>query len=235
MTITLEEFQNIIGVRFQDLQLLEQALTHRSYLNERGDDSLRDNERLEFLGDAILDFLVADLLFRQHPDMDEGHLTRLRAGMVRTESLGALAQTCQIGDALLMGKGEEKSGGRERLHTLCNAFEALVGAMYLDRGIETVISFALPLLASIQQDAMDEAINKDPRSQFQEWAQATRNITPHYQTVDSTGPDHAKEFTVEVLLDGKAIARGVGGSKRLAAQAAAQAALVRIETDEVLP
>jgi ribonuclease-3 len=233
MTLDIEEFQNIIGIRFDQPDLLQQALTHRSYLNERPDDDLEDNERLEYLGDAILDFIAADVLYRRFPDMDEGHLTRLRAALVRTEALATLAESCRIGEALIMGKGESNGGGRERTHTLCNAFEAVVGAIYLDQGLETVKSFVIPRLTELQHEVMEEATLKDPRSLFQEWAQAELSLTPEYRTTHTSGPDHDKEFTIEVRLGDIAISQGQGKSKRSAAQSAAEAALERVKRGEI--
>ena len=127
--------------------LLQQALTHRSYVNEHDDEDLSDNERLEFLGDAVLDFVSGEMLYRRFPEMPEGDLTRLRAALVRTESLAALAVKCRLGEALRMGKGEEKGGGRERLNNLCGGFEAVIGALYLDQGLEAVKTFVMPQLA----------------------------------------------------------------------------------------
>jgi ribonuclease III len=223
--VDLEQFQNVIGIRFNQPELLAQALTHRSYVNEQIEQDLDDNERLEFLGDAILDFLTADMLYSRFPDMDEGEMTRLRAALVRTEALAQLAMDCQLGEALLMGKGEANSGGRMRNNNLCSGFEAVVGAIYLDQGLEVVKQFVIPRLTELQKDVMEEAIRKDPRSQFQEWAQARYSITPDYRLSSATGPDHDKDFAVEVFIGDKNIALGYGKSKRSAAQSAAQAAL----------
>lgn len=222
------QFQEVIGIRFNDVALLRQALTHRSFINEQADDNMRDNERMEFLGDAILDFIVADMLYQTYPDMSEGELTRLRSGLVRTESLADLARSCNIGEYLYMGKGEENSGGRERTNNLCRAFEAVIGAIYLDQGLEAVGQFVLPRLQRLQQRALEEAMYKDARSQLQEWSQAQLSITPIYRTQSASGPDHNKEFVIEVLIGERVVATGAGRSKQTAAQAAAQAALILI-------
>lgn len=219
------KFQDIIGIKFNDINLLKQALTHRSFINEQPDAVLEDNERLEFLGDAILDFVTADLLYRQFPAMSEGELTRLRSALVRTESLAELALDCDIGTYLYIGKGEENSGGRTRISNLCRAFEAVIGAIYLDSGLEAVRQFLLPRLAQLQIRVIDEALHKDARSRLQEWSQAHLNITPSYRLSASTGPDHNKEFEIEVLIGERSIAVGSGRSKQAASQAAAQAAL----------
>jgi ribonuclease-3 len=221
----LQVFKGQIGVQFHDEGLLRQALTHRSYVNEHEDEGLKDNERLEFLGDAVLDFLTGDYLFQKFPDMPEGELTRLRAALVRTESLASLAAQIDLGAALFMGRGEESSGGRERLNNLCSGFEALVGALYLDQGLAAVGEFIIPRFEPLLQEVLDEALNKDARSQLQEWSQAELSITPVYRTTSATGPDHDKEFQIEVIIGDRVVGQGVGKSKQAASQAAARAAL----------
>ncbi|MFW5708888.1 MAG: ribonuclease III [Chloroflexota bacterium] len=232
--LDLEAFQDHIELRFNQTDLLQQALTHRSYINEHVEKDLEDNERLEFLGDAILDYITADMLFRRFPGMAEGEMTRLRAALVRTESLAQLATDCRVGDAMLIGKGEARSGGRYRDNNLCRTFEALVGAIYLDKGLEAVRDFVIPRLTELQKDVMDEAIRKDPRSQFQEWSQAHYSITPTYAVLSTSGPEHNKVFEVGVFLVDVAVARGDGRSKRAAAQSAARQALLRVEQGEDL-
>jgi ribonuclease III len=221
----LQEFQNLIGVQFRNEGLLRQALTHRSYLNEQPDPMLEDNERMEFLGDAVLDFIVGDMLYTDYPNMAEGELTRLRAALVRTEALAELAKDCNIGQFIYMGKGEENSGGRERTNNLCRAFEAVIGAVYLDQGLEVVREFIAPRLDALKASVIEEALDKDARSRLQEWSQATLNITPTYRTLSTSGPDHAKEFLVEAIIGDQVVATGSGRSKQAGAQAAAQAAL----------
>lgn len=226
--IDLKAFQSDIGLRFSDNSLLQQALTHRSYVNEHEDIDLVDNERLEFLGDAVLDFVSGDMLFRRFPDALEGELTRLRAALVRTESLAELARLCHVGEALRMGRGEEHSGGRERLNNLCGAFEAVVGALYIDQGLETVKAFVLPLLLSRLEVVIAEQLDKDPRSVLQERSQAFYGKTPLYRFVESSGPEHEKAFTFEVLIGDWVAGRGIGRSKQAAAHAAAYDALSRM-------
>jgi len=218
----LAQYQEQFGVTFQDESLLEMALTHRSYVNEHVTEDIEDNERLEFLGDAILDFITANMLYRRFPNMTEGEMTRLRAALVRTEALAQFATDLQLGEALRMGKGEANTGGRERNNNLASGFEALVGALYLDQGLAAVSEFVIPHLTDLQKDVMEEAINKDPRSQFQEWAQAQYSITPTYRTIDTSGPDHDKRFTVAVFIGQYAVTDGQGRSKRAAAQDAAR-------------
>lgn len=221
----IHEFEKIIGIKFNDVNLLRQSLTHRSYINEQSDESLSDNERLEFLGDAILDYLVADMLYKQYPSMAEGELTRLRSALVRTESLADLARECRVGEFLYIGRGEENSGGRERTNNLCRAFEAVIGAIYLDQGLQAVQRFIEPRLDQLQKSVMEEAIHKDARSRLQEWSQATHNITPVYRLVSTSGPDHNKEFLIEVVIGDHAVASGSGRSKQSASQSAALNAL----------
>lgn len=230
--IELQTFQNGIGLRFSDQALLQQALTHRSYVNEHEDADLIDNERLEFLGDAVLDFITGDLLFRRFPEALEGELTRLRAALVRTESLASLARLCQIGDALRMGKGEEHSGGRERINNLCGAFEAVIGALYVDQGLDAVKTFVTPLLLKRLEVIIAEQLDKDPRSVLQERSQALYSKTPQYRFVEASGPEHEKAFTFEVLIGDWVAGRGVGRSKQSAAHAAAYDALEKMEKND---
>ncbi|MBZ0275618.1 MAG: ribonuclease III [Anaerolineae bacterium] len=229
MTKSVSEFLQQAGLAYNDTGLLLQALTHRSFVNEQPDSDLRDNERLEFLGDAVLDFLVGDMLYRRFPNQPEGYLTRLRAALVKTEALAGLAQRIRLGAVLRVGKGEEMSGGRERPTNLCAGFEAVIGALYLDQGLDAVRSFVVPLLNDLLQQVLAESSDKDARSLLQEWSQAHHSLTPIYETVDSFGPDHAKEFVVEVIIGEQSVGRGTGRSKQAAAQAAAQDALERLE------
>lgn len=216
-----------LGVSFTDYSLLRRALTHRSYLNENPDAGLLDNERLEFLGDAVLDFIVGAYLYQRFPAMDEGGLTALRAALVRTRTLADFARRLGIGQCLRLGVGEEESGGRQRVPTLCAAFEAVVGAIYLDQGLDAV----LPLIERLAEPALErimaQSLHKDAKSEFQVWAQGEFNITPHYEVIREVGPDHQKTFTVQVLLGNAVWGVGQGRSKQEAAQAAARAALVK--------
>jgi ribonuclease-3 len=229
----LMRIQDRLGIRFDDLSLLQRALTHRSYLNEHPEHALEDNERLEFLGDAVLDFVAGAWLYHRFPELDEGYLTRLRAGLVRTETLAEFAQQFELGDALLLGRGEDESGGRARRKNLCGAFEAVIGAYYLDKGMDAAQQFVEPLL-SPALDSLMKSYDKDAKSRFQEWSQATFGETPVYKTVASRGPDHAKEFTVAVIIGTTEAGRGTGNSKQSAAQAAAQHALEAVENGEIV-
>ena len=227
--MTPEEFARQAGLSFHDFQLVRRALTHSSYINENPD-ALEDNERLEFLGDAALDFLSAAWLYKHFPEMDEGQLTRLRSSLVRTEQLAEFAEQIQLGEAVLLGRGEEASGGREREALLCDVFEALIGALYMDSGLESVAQFLEPRFSQAVQRVMQDESLVDPRSMLQIWAQAELGETPRYRTVEAIGPDHAREFVVEVSIGRETSARGVGRSKQEAAQAAASMALSSIRT-----
>lgn len=229
---TLNDIQNILDLRFTDLSLLQRALTHRSYINEHPEDAVEDNERLEFLGDAVLDFITGEWLYNRFPEMKEGRLTRLRAALVRTETLAEMGAACSIGGAIRLGKGEEESGGRERQANLCCAFEALVGAIYLDQGLDAVRDFVLPMFEPALETVINNASDKDAKSMLQEWSQARLSLTPTYRTVKAVGPDHDKEFTVEVVIGSDVYGRGVGRSKQAAAQKAAHKALQRIREED---
>lgn len=225
----LSVLEEKLGFPFRDHSLLSRAMTHRSYLNENPDMVLEDNERLEFLGDAVLDFVVGAFLYHKYPEMDEGELTSLRAALVRTKSLAEFAQLWGLGGFLRLGYGEAENGGRERLPILCAAFEALIGAIYLDQGLVMVQSLVKPLIEPALVNILEESLHKDAKSEFQVWAQAHFNITPRYVVVHTDGPDHAKEFTVQVLVGEQMWGVGNGRSKQRAAQAAARNALLKAE------
>jgi ribonuclease-3 len=212
---------------FKDASLLRRALTHRSYLNEHAE-ALEDNERLEFLGDAVLDFLVGAFLYHRYPEKSEGELTRLRAALVRTEQLAAFAKTLNLNEELRLGKGEEDAGGRARLPLLCAAFEAMIGAYYLDSGIEAVSEYVEPIFLPAAEAVLRDEADTDAKSLLQEWSQAELGLTPFYELVASAGPDHEREFTLEVRLGHEVYGIGTGRNKQVAAQAAARAALQRI-------
>jgi ribonuclease-3 len=221
-------FQNHISVHFLDPDILRRALTHRSFVNEQ-ETTLGDNERLEFLGDAILDFVVGDMLYRRFAELPEGELTQLRAALVRTDSLAILASEIQLGEYLFIGKGEENSGGRKRMNNLCRGFEALIGAIYMDRGLEAVREFILPRLNTFLEYVLANDLHKDARSILQERSQAEIRVTPVYRMVEAIGPDHEREFSLEVTVGDIVLGQGIGSSKRIAAQAAARDALKRLE------
>jgi len=223
----LLELGERLGVEFQDYSLLSRALVHRSYLNENPGALLEDNERLEFLGDAVIDFVVAAYLYHRFPEMDEGELTTLRAALVRAETLAQFARQIDLGRFLRLGYGEEESGGRERTPLLCATFEAVTGAIWLDRGLIAAQPFIERFIQPMLEQIQARALHKDAKSEFQVWAQARFNVTPHYKVVGSEGPDHDKTFTVQALVGDAVWGEGQGHSKQAAAQAAAAEGLAR--------
>ena len=214
-----------LGHSFSNIGLLVEALTHRSYLNEHRDYAGNHNERLEFLGDAVLELAATDFLFKKFPAKPEGDLTSYRAALVNTVSLAESAQSLGVGEFLLLSKGESRDTGRARDVILADAFEAIIGAIYLDAGYAPAEAFIQKNLCSKIDGIIAKRSYQDAKSRFQEAAQEKRSITPNYETLSETGPDHAKLFTVGVFIGGKEIARGEGQSKQEAEQAAAQAAL----------
>ena len=225
----IKEVETKLGVVFRDKSLLQRALTHRSYLNEHPEFPFEDNERLEFLGDAVLDFVTGAYLYHRFPEQREGSLTSLRSVLVRRNTLADFARQWDLGHYLMMGHGEAETGGRNRAATLCATFEAVVGALYLDQGVDSVQKLIEPLIVPQITRTLKERLDKDPKSSLQEVAQGRLHHTPRYRTVSETGPDHAKEFTVEATIGGEVYGKGKGLSKQEAAQEAAHAALARLE------
>lgn len=217
---------------FDDKSLLMRALVHRSYTNEHPEFLLEDNERLEFLGDAVLNFLTADYLYNRFPELPEGPLTSLRAALVRRATLARFALRFDLGDHLMMGVGEEATGGRGRPAILCAAFEALVGALYLDQGLDAVRRMLEPLIRPDVRRTIRDGSDRDHKSQLQELAQGLMRLTPKYRTVGSSGPDHEKEFTVQVSIGGTVYSQGRGRSKQEAAQHAARQAIELLEAEQ---
>lgn len=221
----LTKLQNLLGAQFSDLDLLRSAITHRSYLNEHKEATWDHNERLEFLGDAVLELVVTDFLFRKYPDKPEGELTAVRAALVNTVSLAESSEKLGVNEFLLMSKGEAKDVGRARQYILANTFEACIGALYVDQGYDAALQFISTHLFPKTEEIVQKRLWQDGKSRFQELAQEHANITPTYQTVSQTGPDHDRIFTVGVFLHKDKIAEGTGRSKQEAEQAAAKAAV----------
>ena len=217
--------QDTLGIAFKNPSLLQQALVHRSYLHENPDSALLSNERMEFLGDSLLGFVIAEKLYRDFPDLSEGGMTKLRAALVRKETLARLASSLRLGDYLYLGRGEEFSGGRTKQSVLARAFESLVGAILMDQGFAIAKDFVLRLFDGEIRMAIEEKLTTDYKSRLQEIVQASHRVTPIYRTIKEVGPDHAKEFTVEVIVGGSVIGRGHGKSKRVAEMEAARDAL----------
>jgi ribonuclease III len=219
-----ESLEEALGIQFENPSLLQQAITHRSYIYETAGEGLSSNERLEFLGDSILAFISADYLFHAFPDLSEGELSDLRAALVRRETLATFGQEIDLGNYLLMGKGEQSSGVSQRV--LASAFEAVIGALFLDQGLKVVQQFLKPRLEPLAQNIVSKRLFKDQKSLFQEQAQGHVGITPAYRVVSQEGPSHNREFTVEVLLGDQVVGRGQGRNKQAAEQEAAHAALL---------
>ena len=216
-----------LGLPVKNLSLFARSFTHRSFVNENPSVQ-EDNERLEFLGDAVLDFVVGAWVYDHFPEMAEGELTRLRSALVRTDSLAAFARRLDFGPVLRLGRGELASGGRDRDNLLCGAFEAFVGALYLETDIQSAARFIEPLLESTREQIFAQPDLADAKSRLQEWTQGQKLGTLAYALVDSTGPDHARTFVVEVRLNGKSLGRGRGSSKAIAEQEAAKSTLEKL-------
>jgi ribonuclease III len=225
----LEQHLRLAGIVVGNRELMGTSLVHRSYANERWEDPCESNERLEFLGDAVLNFLTARYLYTTFPDKGEGELTALRAAVVRESTLARFARTLQLGVALRLGRGVEQHGGRDRDSLLCDAFEAVVGAVFQDGGPEAAERFWCPFLETEVGRIVEHGLVVDERTRLQERIQGERNQTPQYRTVRSEGPDHDRRFTVEVWAGDERLGAGEGSSKQAAAQAAARAALVELD------
>jgi ribonuclease III len=222
--VSPQELATRLGLDFTILRFLTRALTHRSYVNEHADVP-EDNERLEFLGDAVLDFVVGAWLYKRYPEMAEGQLTRMRSALVRTEQLAAFARELNLGPAMRLGRGELYGGGRDRDALLCDTFEALIGALYLHGEIKVVRDFVFPLLEKASDEIILQPDVYDAKSRLQEWTQGRKLGIPHYDTRSAEGPDHAKTFIVDVYIGGSLIGTGAGPNKQVAAQNAAADAL----------
>jgi ribonuclease-3 len=221
----LSIFEKEAGLSFNDKKLLKQAFTHRSYLNEHKESTLEHNERLEFLGDAVLELVVTEYLYSKYPDQNEGDMTSVRAALVNANTLSQVAAGLGMNDYLLLSHGEAKDTGRARQYILANAFEALVGAIFLDSGYEEAKKFIKGNLFDLADKVVSEGMWIDSKSSFQEAAQEEEGVTPTYKTVKEEGPDHNKVFTVAVYIGDKKIAQGKGRSKQDAEQEAARSGL----------
>jgi ribonuclease III len=220
------KFEENAGVKFKDANILRQAFTHRSYINENRDSGLEHNERLEFLGDAVLELVITDYLFNKMKESDEGEMTSLRSALVNADTCARVATTLGVNDFLLLSKGEAKdTAGRARQYILANALEAIIGAMYVDLGYEVAKNFILTHVAPLMEEIQREGTWIDAKSLFQEKAQEFVGHTPVYKTVKETGPDHDKHFTVRVTVNDEVYGEGEGKSKQDAEQAAAKDAL----------
>lgn len=222
----LPQLQKLLGVDFLDKRILLSAVTHRSYLNEHREADWDHNERLEFLGDAVLELIVTVFLFAKYPEKPEGELTAIRAALVNTVSLSSAAEKLGVNDFLLMSKGEAKDVGRARQYILANVFEACIGAIYMDQGYDAAKTFIAGRLFDLTEDIVRQRSWQDAKSRFQELSQENVSVTPTYETIGQSGPDHDRVFTVGVFLRQERVAEGSGRSKQEAEQ---QAALKAIE------
>ncbi len=225
-----QALQQTIGIIFRDVSILQQAFIHSSYINENPSFHLSDNERLEFLGDALLSFIVAEKLYHEFPHSGEGELTEVRILLVRQETLAQLALALELGDYLHLGKGEEATGGRGRQTNLADAFESLVGAIFLDRGLDAARGFILSQLGSHLDKVKSEGIGRNYKALLQEFTQAKFKQLPTYRVVEASGPEHDKGFAVEVVLGDRVFGAGSGKSKRAAEMEAARLAWEKLTT-----
>ena len=228
-----DQLQVTLGLRFRNQQLLEQALVHRSYINEQGWSPSASYERMEYLGDAVLELVVSDELYRRCPHLTEGELTKGRSALVRRETLAQVAKRSNLGDFVMLGKGEESTGGRQRDSILAATFEALVAAVFLDRDYAEARRFILKTMAEELEEFLCGNIpQENPKSSLQEYVQRQGMSTPRYRLLSSEGPDHGPVFTVEVVVDSEVLGVGHGGSKAGAERTAAEDALARLESDD---
>jgi len=223
-----EDCEKSLGLPFHDKSLLKQALTHSSYINENTDSALPSSERLEFLGDAILGFIVAEELYRESPELPEGKLTTIRAFLVCRDALAEVASSLKLGDYLLLGRGEEANEGRTKLSNLANAMEAVIGAMYWDQGLAKARRFVLGLLKPRLKRIKAGEVTPNYKALLQEFVQGKNKLTPVYQLVETTGPDHRRQFTVEVIVEDAVLGKGTGKNKKAAEMEAAHSAWVKL-------
>ncbi|MDY7032012.1 MAG: ribonuclease III [Thermodesulfobacteriota bacterium] len=221
----LKELQERISYRFKNVGLLNQALTHRSFVNENKSYNLQDNERLELLGDSVLDVIITHLLMDRFPEYTEGDLSKARAAVVNEKSLSSIAGEFKLGDYLLLGKGEEATNGRDKDSILAAAFEALVASIYLDGGFKKVFKVISKHFSSILAEEKKEGFYKDYKTQLQEYAQSNFKTTPQYILTSESGPDHSKTFQINALVNSIVLGKGTGRSKKAAEQEAAKEAL----------
>jgi ribonuclease-3 len=224
----IEELIKNLDIKFNDISLLERALTHRSYLNENRDIE-KNNERLEFLGDAVLELIISKHLYEKYPNHPEGDLTSFRSAVVRTESLAEASRELNYGKYLRLAKGEEETGGRDKDYILANTFEAVLGAIFIDQGLQPCKDLIYRILIPKIDNIVKNRLDIDSKTKIQEMAQAKFKLTPTYEVVEENGPDHDKEFIVAVKIGDKIIGRGKGSSKQKAEEASASEGLKYIE------
>jgi ribonuclease-3 len=227
---SIEEFENIIGISFINKEYLTEALTHRSYLNEHKE-CKSHNERLEFLGDAVLELVVSDYLFQKYSNRPEGELTSFRSALVKTDSLADTAKQMGIGERILLSKGEEDTGGRTKNFLLANTFEAVIGGIYLDQGYDMSKEFIYRFLIKKLEDIVKNRSDIDSKTKIQEVIQAKFKVTPIYEVTNEQGPDHDKQFTVAIKINDKVIGEGTGSSKQRAEEDAASKGITYLKNN----
>ncbi len=229
--VDLAALQQTLGVFFNDPSHLEQALVHSSYINENQGLALISNERLEFLGDAILDFLVAEKLYQDFPQLTEGKMTKLRAALVRRDTLARRARSIRLGDYLYLGKGEKASGGQDKPANLAGALEAMIAAIFVDQGLTATKDFILRLFSEELEKIVSHGLAVDYKSQLQELIQARQQLTPTYHLIEAVGPAHDRQFTIEVRVGNTVLGKGSGKSKKIATTEAALNTLQQLSTN----
>lgn len=220
-----QKLEKIIGIKIKDRKLLDIAFTHKSYLNEHRDEGIEHNERMEFLGDAVLELIATKHLFLKYPQQDEGQMTTYRSALVKGKNLAEIAKELNLGEYLFLSKGEEKSGGRQKGYILANTLESLIGAIYLDKGYDHAEKFIQQFIITRLDDIIAQGLHIDAKSKFQELCQEKEGFTPYYQVLEETGPDHNKLFTMGSFIENELIAIGKGPSKQKAEEEAAKNAL----------
>jgi len=221
------DIEKKIGIKFKNKKLLQTAFVHKSYINEHKENELDHNERLEFLGDAVLELVSTEYLYMNHPEQTEGEMTNFRSALVRGKTLASVGRKMGLGEYLFLSHGEENSGGRNKNYILANTLESLIGAIYLDQGFDVVKKFIQKNILVNLDEIMENNLHIDPKSRFQEVAQEKTEITPKYEVITQTGPDHEKKFECGVFLGEEMVATGTGTSKRKAEEDAAKKALIK--------
>lgn len=231
--IDYDDLEKRIGVKFTNRDLLKTALTHRSYINENREQNIENNERLEFLGDAVLELIISDHIYKKYPEKHEGELTSIRSALVRTESIAEESKKMGIGQYLLLSKGEEESGGKDKEYIIADLYEAVLGAIYLDKDYETAKEYVTRTILKKVDKVVEEELFIDPKTKIQELSQAKYKVTPTYTILKEEGPDHDKHFTIGLFLENKEIAQGVGTSKQKAEEDAARKAILIMKKDKI--
>lgn len=221
------KLEKLIGIKFKDKNILNQAFIHRSYINEHRNEGIESNERMEFLGDAVLELVSTEHLYKNHPNYDEGEMTNYRSALVKGKHLADIARELALGDYLYLSHGEENSEGNRKNHILANTLEAFIGAIYLDKGFKKAGEFVQKFILVRLDEIIEKNLHIDPKSQFQEMIQEKVGVTPTYEILSESGPDHAKNFETGVYINGELVAKGNGSSKQKAEEDAAKQALTK--------